>query len=120
MLTASEESFFSSELALHEAKYLAGTNPRQQSGFGRDERDWRRFREPVVAPIDRSGSFLDIGCANGLLMESVVACAREKGHAVEPCGLDISGRLASAASSGHRLLSILIRRTSVSATVDSM
>jgi 2-polyprenyl-3-methyl-5-hydroxy-6-metoxy-1,4-benzoquinol methylase len=30
----------------------------------------------------KGGSFLDIGCARGLLMESVVAWAREDGHGV--------------------------------------
>jgi hypothetical protein len=51
MPTQAEESFFVQEQALCEAKYLAGANPRQQSGFGRDERDWERFRRPLVAPI---------------------------------------------------------------------
>lgn len=97
MLTRGEKRFFLEERAFHEAKYLAGTNPRQQSGFGRDERDWERFRRPIVAPIDRDGSFLDIGCANGLLMENVVAWAGEDGHRVEPYGLDISRKLAELA-----------------------
>jgi SAM-dependent methyltransferase len=97
MLTQAEKEFFTQEQALHEAKYLAGTNPRQQSGFGRDARDWERFRRRVVAPIDRDSSFLDIGCASGLLMESVVAWAREGGHRVEPFGLDISKKLADLA-----------------------
>lgn len=97
MLTRAERRFFREERALHEAKYLAGTDPRQQSGFGRDERDWERFRRPVVAPIERDGTFLDIGCANGLLMESVVAWARQDGHRIEPYGLDISRKLAEAA-----------------------
>ena len=97
MLTTAEKWFFIQELAVHEAKYLAGTNPRQQSGFGRDERDWERFRRPVVAPIDRDGSFLDVGCANGLLMESVAAWAGEDGHRIEPSGLDISEKLAELA-----------------------
>ena len=97
MLTRAERDFFAQEQALHETKYLAGTNPRQQSGFGRDATDWARFRRSVVAPIDRDGSFLDIGCANGLLMESVVAWAREGGHQIEPFGLDISETLAELA-----------------------
>ncbi|HEX5725364.1 MAG TPA: class I SAM-dependent methyltransferase, partial [Longimicrobiaceae bacterium] len=97
MLTEAEKRYFVEEQALHEAKYLAGTNPRQQSGFGRDERDWERFRRPIVAPVERDGSFLDIGCASGLLMESVVAWAREDGHVVEPYGLDISEKLAELA-----------------------
>ncbi len=97
MLTQAEKAFFVQEQALHEAKYLAGTNPQQQSGFGRDARDWERFRRAVVAPVDRDGSFLDIGCANGLLMESAVAWAREGGYRVEPSGLEISEKLAALA-----------------------
>jgi SAM-dependent methyltransferase len=93
MLTPVEESYFAEEMALHEAKYLAGENPRQQSGFGRDELDWERFRRPILAPVETGGSFLDIGCANGLLMESVVRWSREDGHLVEPYGLDISEKL---------------------------
>src|SRR5262245_31790116 len=75
MLTADEQRCFAEEQALHATKSLAGTDPRQRSGFGRDARDWERFRRPVVAPIDRDGTFLDIGCANGLLMESVAKWA---------------------------------------------
>jgi SAM-dependent methyltransferase len=97
MLTNNDRSFFDQEQSLHEGKYLAGTNPRQQSGFGRDERDWERFRRPVVAPIEKDGTFLDVGCANGLLMESVVRWAAEDGHFIEPYGLDISERLAELA-----------------------
>jgi SAM-dependent methyltransferase len=97
MLTQTEEEFFAQGQALHEAKYLAGTNPRQQAGFGRDASDWERFRRPVMAPIHKDGSFLDIGCANGLLMESVFDWACEDGHCVEPFGLDISEKLAELA-----------------------
>jgi SAM-dependent methyltransferase len=97
MLTPAEQEYFTREQALHESKYLAGTNPRQQSGFGRDARDWERFRRPVASAIERDGSFLDVGCANGLLMESVVDWAREGGHRVEPSGLDISEKLADLA-----------------------
>ena len=93
MLDEIAKSYFAAEQALHERKYLAGMNPRQQSGFGRDERDWERFRRAVTAPIDRDGTFLDIGCANGLLMESVVVWAAEDGHSIEPYGLDISTKL---------------------------
>jgi len=94
---AGDEGFFDEQRARLEEAYLAGTNPRQQSGFGRDERDWERYRRPVVAPIDHDGTFLDVGCANGLLMEDVVRWAAEDGHAVEPYGLDISERLAELA-----------------------
>jgi SAM-dependent methyltransferase len=44
----------------------------------------------VCDAIESDGTFLDIGCANGLLMESVVAWCAEKGVAVEPYGIDVS------------------------------
>jgi SAM-dependent methyltransferase len=97
MFTSEERSYFDRELALHEEKYLAGANPRQQSGFGRDEQDWERYRRVVTAPIDRQGTFLDVGCANGLLMESVVRWAGQDGHSIEPYGVDISRKLAELA-----------------------
>jgi len=98
VLTRDETRYFEEEeQRLHEQKYLAGTNPRQQSGFGRDERDWERFRRPVVAPVKAGGSYLDIGCANGLLMESVAKWAMENGQCLEPYGLDISAKLAKLA-----------------------
>ena len=97
MYNGEEQRFFDEEQALHEEKYLAGTNPRQQSGFGRDARDWERYRRVVTAPVDRDGTFLDVGCANGLLMESVARWAAEEGHCVEPYGVDISPKLAELA-----------------------
>jgi SAM-dependent methyltransferase len=99
MFTDEESRFFERELALHEEKYLAGTNPRQQSGFGRDEQAWERYRRVVTAPIHRDGTFLDIGCANGLLMESVVTWAADNAHRIEPYGVEISPKLADVARS---------------------
>jgi SAM-dependent methyltransferase len=96
-MTPDEIRFFDEELALHETKYLAGINPRQQSGFGRDQLDWERYRRVVTAPIDGDGTFLDVGCANGFLLESVVAWAAEDGHVIEPFGVEISPKLAELA-----------------------
>src|SRR5579884_2486570 len=97
MTIEDEASWFDAARQFHEEKYLVGSNARQQSGFGRDERDWERFRRSIITPIDRNGTFLDIGCANGLLMESVAEWAREAGHSIEPYGLDISEKLAEMA-----------------------
>lgn len=96
-LSEKERQYFADELALHESNYLVGTTPLQQSGFGRDQEDWERYRRVITAPIQHDGSFLDIGCANGLLMESVVAWTRSDGYAIEPYGLDISERLVALA-----------------------
>ena len=51
--------------------YLAGGNPRAESGHSGDEAHWERARSLVAEAIDRDGTFLDVGCANGYLMESV-------------------------------------------------
>jgi SAM-dependent methyltransferase len=91
------DEWFERLKALLESKYLAGTNARQQSGFGRDAQDWERYRRPIVDAIHRDGTFLDIGCANGLLMESVAQWAREQGYAIQPYGLDLSDALAALA-----------------------
>jgi hypothetical protein len=73
--------------------YLAGDNPRAQSGHGGNEHRWEQSRRPVVKAIHHSGTFLDIGCASGLLMESVKSWAAEDGYDIEPYGLDIAPEL---------------------------
>jgi SAM-dependent methyltransferase len=77
--------------------YLAAETPWQQSGKSGDAAGWERARRPVMAAVDRDGTFLDVGCANGFLMESVRAWAAEDGRALEPYGLDISPELAALA-----------------------
>jgi predicted pyridoxine 5'-phosphate oxidase superfamily flavin-nucleotide-binding protein/SAM-dependent methyltransferase len=75
---------------LYEAHYLAAGSVFGQSGKAGDAADWEAARRPVAETIDRDGTFLDIGCANGLLMESVAAWSR---HRIEPYGLDFAPRL---------------------------
>lgn len=77
--------------------YLAGDNPRAQSGHSGDERRWEQARRLLLDAVGRRGSFLDIGCANGHLMECVQAWAAESGVDLEPWGLEISPELAALA-----------------------
>jgi SAM-dependent methyltransferase len=77
--------------------YLAADNPRAQSGHSGDDAHWTQARGLIVDAVDRSGTFLDVGCASGYLMECVARWAREKGLAVEPYGLDIAPELAALA-----------------------
>jgi SAM-dependent methyltransferase len=74
--------------------YLAAATPQAGSGHSGSAADWDYSRGIVAEAIDRAGTFLDVGCANGLLMESV---ARWSG--VEPYGLDIAPELAALARS---------------------
>jgi SAM-dependent methyltransferase len=73
--------------------YLAGENPRAQSGFTGDQTHWTQARSLIAEAINRDGAFLDIGCANGFLLECLVDWVSQKGHRIEPYGLDISTRL---------------------------
>ena len=77
--------------------YLAAATPWEQSGKSGGLAGWERGRRPVMAAVDRDGTFLDVGCANGFLMESVRKWAGEDGHDVEPYGLEISPELAALA-----------------------
>jgi len=96
-----DDDYFEQTRALLERAYLEAGDPQGGSGFGGDEARWERARRPIVSAIDRDGTFLDVGCANGLLMESVAAWAGEEGYRVEPYGLDLLESLAALAR--HRL-----------------
>lgn len=71
-------------------KYIAAENPRAQSGHSGDTAGWERARGLVVEGINRHGSFLDIGCANGHLMETAQQWASQRGWAIGPYGVDLS------------------------------
>ncbi len=96
-LALDEQAFYADDRRILEPAYLRGTTPQQGSGFGGGEEDWRRARRHLTEAIVGDGTFLDVGCANGLLMESVAAWCAERGLAVEPYGVDISAALAELA-----------------------
>ena len=82
---------------LLDPSYLRAGTAEGGSGFGGTPQEWRAAREQLCDAIDRDVSFLDIGCANGLLMESVVTWSAERGHRVEPYGIDHSAALVALA-----------------------
>ena len=77
-----------------EAAYLATDDPCAQSGFRGSEARWEAARRAIAAGIDAPGTLLDVGCANGLLMESL---ARWSAHPIEPYGVDFAPKLVSLA-----------------------
>jgi SAM-dependent methyltransferase len=89
-----EAEWFAGMARIFEAAYLAGENPRAQSGFGGDEQRWEAARRPIAAAIDRDGAFLDVGCASGHLLECLV---RWTPHRIEPYGLELAPGLADLA-----------------------
>ena len=84
-------------LAVIEPAYLSATTEQMGSGHSGTPEDWKASRRMVMEAVDRDVTFLDVGCANGLLMASVERWAREKGLEVAPYGVDISARLAARA-----------------------
>jgi len=88
-LSAADDSWPAHVRDLLEAKYLAGDNPRAQSGFGGDAAYWEIARGVIAEAVDRSGTFLDVGCASGHLMECLVEWCAARGCEIEPYGLDI-------------------------------
>lgn len=76
-----------------ETAYVASPTAWQQSGKSGTFEDWTRLRIANIAPVQRSGTYLDIGCANGYLLECLVAWAKLKGIDITPYGLDYSVKL---------------------------
>jgi hypothetical protein len=91
--TQSEESYYADNVRLLEPAYLAGTTAEAGSGSGATPEQWRARRGPIVDGVEKDGTFLDLGCANGHLMDCVRRWAGERGLSVEPYGVDIGRRL---------------------------
>ncbi|MFC7545503.1 class I SAM-dependent methyltransferase [Plantactinospora sp. GCM10030261] len=94
-----DESYYADNRRLLEPAYLRGDTVWAGSGFGSGPDEWRARRSMIVDGVHRSGTFLDVGCANGLLMESVREWAAERGHTLEPYGVDLAPGLVELARS---------------------
>ena len=70
--------------------YLSKDNPRGQSGHGGDEYHYAFAQMPVLEAIYKNGTFCDVGCANGHLMEMVHKWAAALGFDLQMFGVDIS------------------------------
>jgi SAM-dependent methyltransferase len=79
--------------------YLAAKDPRGQSGSSSTPEEWEAARRFIFAAVTRDGTFLDVGCANGHLMECAVRWVAESGYRLEPYGLEILPELAALAQS---------------------
>lgn len=92
-----DAGYFADTVRLLEPAYLRATTDEGGSGFSGTPEQWRARRQNVLAGIDTDGTFLDLGCANGLLMESVRGWAAERGIAIEPYGVDLAPGLVALA-----------------------
>jgi len=87
-----DEGWHAAVAALVVPAYLAAGTAPGGSGSSRDAAGWEYARSLLAEAVVPGQRFLDIGCANGLLMESMAAWA-----GVEPYGLEISPELAELA-----------------------
>ena len=84
-----ENGWHEAMAALIKPAYLAGENPYAQAGHGGNAATWESSRGFIAEALHRSGTFLDVGCASGILMESVHRWGAARGIEIEPYGLDI-------------------------------
>ena len=85
-----EQAWFDAMSALVTPAYLAAQTPWSGSGKSGTAKDWEYSRSHIAHAIDRPGSFLDIGCANGYMLECL---PRWSPFALDLYGLDISPAL---------------------------
>ena len=74
--SANLQAWFTKNKQDLETAYIAAPTAWQQSGKSGTFEDWTRLRIANLASVQQSGTYLDIGCANGYLLESLVAWAR--------------------------------------------
>jgi SAM-dependent methyltransferase len=70
--------------------YLAADTPWGGSGKQGTYEDWEYSRSLIAHAIDRDGSFLDVGCANGYLLESLPDWTPQR---LDLYGLDVAPEL---------------------------
>jgi 2-polyprenyl-3-methyl-5-hydroxy-6-metoxy-1,4-benzoquinol methylase len=87
--------------ALIKPAYLAADNPYAQAGHGGDAATWEASRGFIAEALHRSGTFLDVGCASGILMESVHRWGAARNLVIEPYDLDIVPEFVGAKRNGE-------------------
>ena len=95
------DEFIADEVAV-ESAYISSDDPVEQSGFHGGRRRWIEERRGLTEAINRSGEFLDVGCANGLLAQDVAAWCAEDGNRIVPFGVDIGAQLVESAARRNR------------------
>jgi hypothetical protein len=84
---------FLDHLRALEGSYLRETDPVRQSGFGGGPERWRTERELVLDAVPDDGDLLDVGCANGYLLECLVQWGHERHIRLTPYGVDCGAQL---------------------------
>jgi cyclopropane fatty-acyl-phospholipid synthase-like methyltransferase len=88
-----EKRWFENRNLLITNIYLKGDNPRKQSGHTGDEQRYRYTQGMLLEALYKSGSLIDIGCANGYLLEKLNQWIKNLDLRIDFHGLDISKEL---------------------------
>lgn len=80
-----------------EEPYLRARTGPGGSGCGHADAGWKRRHRPLVEAFHRSGSWLDVGCANGYLLETLPSWVARRGLTLEPFGLELMASVADLA-----------------------
>ena len=87
--SAAREAYFQEGERITRDYYLADpNNPYRQSGKTGGAEHWAVTRGCIAEAVDADGDYLDLGCANGLLLESLVGWCSERGYTITPHGVD--------------------------------
>ena len=84
---------FLQHLSALTSAYLRATDPIRQSGFAGGSERWRVERSAILEAVTGSGAILDVGCANGYLLECLMEWGKARDVALAPHGLDCSADL---------------------------
>jgi hypothetical protein len=84
---------FLDRLRALEGTYVRETDPVRQSGCGGGPERWRTERELILDAVPDAGDFLDVGCANGYLLECLVQWGHERHVRLTPYGVDCGAQL---------------------------
>lgn len=85
---AREAYFQEGERITREYYLVDPSNPYRQSGKTGGAHHWEITRRCIAEAVNADGDYLDLGCANGLLLASLVRWCAERGFAITPHGVD--------------------------------
>jgi 2-polyprenyl-3-methyl-5-hydroxy-6-metoxy-1,4-benzoquinol methylase len=83
--------------AVREYYFSDPSNPYRQSGRSSGKARWEATRRFILQAVHKSGDFMDVGCADGLLLESLAEWARDSGVTLRPHGVDFVPELVALA-----------------------
>ena len=87
--SAARKAYFKEGERITREYYLADpSNPYRQSGKTDGAQHWEITRRCIAEAVNTDGDYLDLGCANGLLLESLLRWCAERGFSITPHGVD--------------------------------